>query len=74
MIRWMRLFVNSEKEEVCSSRKKFSNFGRNLDYTQKEMSEILGIGIASLNRYENGALQTEAMDKTIRYYMDEKMY
>ena len=35
------------------------------------MSAILGIGVATLNRYENGALQTEAMDKAIRYYMDD---
>jgi putative zinc finger/helix-turn-helix YgiT family protein len=54
-----------QPEEIFQFRKK-------LGLTQKEMSEILGIGIASLNRYENGALQTEAMDKTIRYYMDEK--
>jgi len=45
-------------------------FRTNLGLTQKEFSEILGIGIATLNRYENGALQSEAHDNIIRLYMD----
>lgn len=34
--------------------------------TQKEFSHLLGIGIATLNRYENGALQSEAHDRVIK--------
>lgn len=37
-----------------------------LGLTQKEFSQILGIGIATLNRYENGALQSDAHDNIIR--------
>jgi putative zinc finger/helix-turn-helix YgiT family protein len=33
--------------------------------TRKEFSELLGIGIATLSRYENGALQREAHDRAI---------
>ncbi|MBI9049343.1 MAG: DUF4065 domain-containing protein [Anaerolineaceae bacterium] len=40
--------------------------------TQKEFSLLLGIGIATLNRYENGALQTEAHDQMIRLYSNPK--
>jgi len=36
----------------------------------KELSEILGIGIATLNRYENGALQSEAHDQVICLCME----
>lgn len=44
-------------------------FRKELGLTQKELSEILGIGIATLNRYENGALQSEAHDQAIRLSM-----
>jgi putative zinc finger/helix-turn-helix YgiT family protein len=44
-------------------------FRKDLGLTQKEFSEILGIGIATLNRYENGALQSEVHDQVIRYAM-----
>ncbi len=44
-------------------------FRLELGLTQKEMSQVLGIGIASLNRYENGALQSEAQDRLIQTLM-----
>ena len=44
-------------------------FRKELGLTQKEMSGILGIGIATLNRYENGALQFESHDQVIRLCM-----
>ena len=44
-------------------------FRKELGLTQKELSEILSIGIATLNRYENGALQSEAHDLVIRLCM-----
>jgi len=46
------------------------NYRKELGLTQKEFSKILGIGIATLNRYENGALQSEAHDRIIRLYME----
>lgn len=51
-----------QPEEIKAYRSK-------LGLTQKEFSEILGIGIATLNRYENGALQSEAHDNIIRLCM-----
>ncbi|MEA4909007.1 MAG: DUF4065 domain-containing protein [Anaerolineaceae bacterium] len=44
-------------------------FRKGLGLTQRQLSEILGIGIATLNRYENGALQSEAHDQIIRLCM-----
>ena len=38
--------------------------------TQKELSQILGWGDATLNRYENGALQSEAHEKFLRLAME----
>ncbi len=44
-------------------------FRKRLGLTQKELSDILGIGIATLNRYENGALQSEGHDQMLRMSM-----
>lgn len=38
--------------------------------TQKELSQILGWGGATLSRYENGALQVEAHEKVLRLAME----
>ena len=38
-------------------------------FTQKELSDVLSMGIATLNRYENGALQSEAYDQAIKIIM-----
>lgn len=38
--------------------------------TQKELGQILGWGGATLNRYENGALQSEAHEKFLRLAME----
>jgi putative zinc finger/helix-turn-helix YgiT family protein len=40
--------------------------------TQKEVSELFGIGVATLSRYENGALQEEAHDRILQYGMDPR--
>jgi len=40
-------------------------FRESIGLTQKQFSELLGIGIATLNRYENGALQSEANNRLI---------
>jgi putative zinc finger/helix-turn-helix YgiT family protein len=42
--------------------------------TQKEFSNLLGIGIATLNRYENGALQSEAHDRVIQLVMEPRNF
>lgn len=52
-----------QPEEIRHFRNKF-------ELTQKEFSGILGIGIATLNRYENGALQNKAHDRVLRLSMD----
>lgn len=48
------------------------NFRESLKLSQHEMSAALGISVSALDQYENGALQTEAMDKAIRYYMEDR--
>lgn len=42
--------------------------------TQKEFSDLIGIGIATLNRYENGALQSEAHDRVIKLAMEPRNF
>ena len=43
---------------------------RSLDLTQRELAKLLGLGIATINRYEKGALQGEAHEKMIRMAME----
>jgi len=38
--------------------------------TQKELSDLLGLGGATLSRYENGALQVDTHEKVLRLAMD----
>lgn len=57
----------TQPEELKAFRKKYG-------LTQGELSEILGWGIATLNRYENGALQDGAHEKTFRLAMEPKNF
>lgn len=45
------------------------SFRKRYDLTQRELSDLLGWGGATISRYENGALQDEAHDKTLRLAM-----
>ena len=49
---------------------KMIKFRKNYDLTQKELSELLGWGGATLSRYENGALQDDAHDRALRLAME----
>ncbi len=42
--------------------------------TQKEFSDLLRIGIATVNRYENGALQSESHDRVIKLAMEPRNF
>jgi putative zinc finger/helix-turn-helix YgiT family protein len=46
------------------------DFRKNHRLTQEEFSRLLGMGVTTLNRYENGALQTEAHDRILRLVME----
>ena len=48
------------------------NFRKKYGLTQNEMSKILGWGGATLSRYENGALQDETHEKTMRLVADPR--
>jgi putative zinc finger/helix-turn-helix YgiT family protein len=52
-----------EPEQIKEWRKRYG-------LTQKELSQILGWGSVTLNRYENGALQSEAHEKFLRLAME----
>ncbi len=52
-----------QPEEIKEWRKRYG-------LTQKELGQILSWGGATLNRYENGALQSEAHEKFLRLAMD----
>jgi putative zinc finger/helix-turn-helix YgiT family protein len=54
-----------QPEEVRDFRKRFG-------LTQNEMSRLLGWGGATLSRYDNGALQDETHEKTLRLAMDPR--
>ncbi|WP_198013933.1 type II TA system antitoxin MqsA family protein [Desulforegula conservatrix] len=48
-----------QPEEITTLRKKYG-------LTQGELSDLLGLGVATLSRYENGALQNESHDMLLR--------
>ena len=52
-----------QPEDIKAFRKKYG-------LSQGELSSILGWGIATLNRYENGALQSQAHEKTLSLAME----
>ena len=52
-----------QPEDIKAFRKKYG-------LSQGELSSILGWGIATLNRYENGALQSQAHEKILRLAME----
>jgi putative zinc finger/helix-turn-helix YgiT family protein len=54
-----------QPEDIRSLRKKYG-------LTQHEFAKLLGWGLATLSRYENGALQDEAHDKTLRLALEPK--
>lgn len=52
-----------QPEDIKAFRKKYG-------LSQGELSGILGWGIATLNRYENGALQSQAHENTLKLVME----
>lgn len=52
-----------QPEEIKSFRNKYG-------LTQQELSVLLGWGLATLSRYENGALQDSSHEKTLRLVMN----
>jgi len=46
-------------------------FREKLGLTQGQFSDLLGIGIATLNRYENGALQTDSNNQLLRLCIED---
>lgn len=54
-----------QPEEIRSMRKRYG-------LTQNEMAKLLGWGATTLSRYENGALQDEAHEKTLRLAMEPR--
>ncbi len=54
-------------EEIHESRKKSG-------LTQKELADIMGVGIASIKRWENGVIQSRSMDKSLRAALKINQY
>ncbi len=51
-----------QPDEILSFRRKYG-------LTQIQLARLLGIGVATLSRYETGSLQTEAHDRILRFLM-----
>jgi putative zinc finger/helix-turn-helix YgiT family protein len=49
--------------------KQIMDFRKNYNFTQKELSALLGFGDITLSRYENGSLQDEPHDRLLRFIM-----
>jgi putative zinc finger/helix-turn-helix YgiT family protein len=62
------------KRHMMIQPEEIRNFRKRYGLTQAEFSGLLGLGVATLHRYENGALQSEAHEKTLRLSMDPKNF
>lgn len=58
------------QEHAFLQPEEISNWRKAHDLTQGEFAKVLGIGVATLNRYENGALQNESHENLLRLAMD----
>jgi len=58
------------QEHALLQPEEISNWRKAHHLTQSEFARLLGIGIATLNRYENGALQNKSHEKLLRLAMD----
>jgi putative zinc finger/helix-turn-helix YgiT family protein len=58
------------KEVGLLSPEEIKTFRKSLGLTQHDLSELLGWGGATLSRYENGAIQDEAHDRSMRMIME----
>lgn len=57
------------EEHTLLQPEEISNWRKAHHLTQGEFARLLGIGVATLNRYENGAIQNESHEKLIRLAM-----
>ncbi|NMC64291.1 MAG: type II toxin-antitoxin system MqsA family antitoxin, partial [SAR324 cluster bacterium] len=53
----------TQPEDIVSFRKRYG-------FTQNELADLLGWGVATLSRYENGALQSESHEKVLKLLED----
>lgn len=58
------------QEHALLQPEEISNWRKAHHLTQGEFAKVLGIGIVTLNRYENGALQKESHENLLRLGMD----
>lgn len=58
------------QEHAFLQPEEISNWRKAHHLTQGEFAKVLGIGVATLNRYENGALQNESHENLLRLAMD----
>lgn len=61
-----KLFDEYKKIKGLLTSKEIKNIRKKYDLNQKEFAKILGLGEVSINRFENGSIQTESIDSMIR--------
>jgi len=58
------------KQHALLQPEEIENWRKAHNLTQSELAKLLGIGVATINRYENGALQNESHENLLRLVMD----
>ena len=61
------VYAEYRKRKNYLTPQEISGFRKKYDLSQKELSDLVGIGTATLSRYENGSLQEESHDKLLQY-------
>lgn len=60
------LFDEYKKIKGLLTSNEIKNIRRKYNLNQKEFAKILGLDEVSINRFENGSIQTESIDSIIR--------
>jgi len=57
------------KQNGLLTGKEIKRLRKEKEMTQAELAEVSGFGLASIKRWETGAIQTESADRTLRLYL-----
>lgn len=70
----LRLYAKYKELSAFVTSKEISNFRERYNISQRELSNILGWGKMTINRYENGALQSQAHDDILRNIINNENF
>lgn len=65
------IFDSYKKEVELLTSKEIKELRKKFDVTQETLAKLLGFGLKTITRYENGSIQDEAYDTVLKLIRDE---